>query len=242
MSAVLRWTDATEARSQLHMTCTVTSRRFRRIWRRVVYSFLSPCAASRTFISCSKFQPPLRAGDVLLSGGAGLLGSALAATASATAARRSCSGLSAGAEPLPEPTALPRSRTSSSASPALAELSTADATPSRLSAGRSTQPVPASAGPAKAGRSNPRCTETRMVIRSEAASASSARRQAPSAAGAAKSLGRRYPRRSANCSAPSLLLGALLHSPSRSFSPPSSARISAPMRRSSGQKTASLAR
>mmetsp|Transcript_21370 Transcript_21370/g.63740 ORF Transcript_21370/g.63740 Transcript_21370/m.63740 type:complete len:239 (-) Transcript_21370:319-1035(-) len=184
MSATLRWPAAEPARSDELIACTLQSRRRRRICRRTLYSCRSVTAASRTPISCIRDHLPPRSAGPWAPHEA--VGGGCKTTASATA---DSLAPSFPGESLTS-AAVPSSLTRASASPMLAELSTADAMPSRLPSGLSAQPLPASAGPARAGKSKPRPAATRAPMRSEETSRRSERRQAPTDAGASRPSGR----------------------------------------------------
>mmetsp|Transcript_87416 Transcript_87416/g.252076 ORF Transcript_87416/g.252076 Transcript_87416/m.252076 type:complete len:245 (-) Transcript_87416:55-789(-) len=187
-SATWRWPSGNCAFSPADMDCTETSRRRSRICRRVLYSCRSICAVSRTPISCMRLQPPpLRAGASPARSEAATV-APRASTTPAMDSKRSARGASSGCSG--KLAALPRSRTSSFARAMLAELSTAEAMPSRPSPGLSAQPATCSAGPASAVKSKPRPAIIRAARTSDATSAINARRQKLLEAGAARPAGR----------------------------------------------------
>mmetsp|Transcript_21007 Transcript_21007/g.62866 ORF Transcript_21007/g.62866 Transcript_21007/m.62866 type:complete len:253 (-) Transcript_21007:499-1257(-) len=185
-SATLRWPSGDWAFSPADMACTETSKRLKRICRRVLYSVRNICAASRTPISCINDQPPPFSAGASAASGVWVGTAPLACAASATLARHSANGPSAGGSAAPASRA--RSAIRPRARPRLSEP-TAEAMPSRLSAGRSTQPPTSSAGPASAARSKPRPACIRAVSTSEATSEIKARLQKLLSAGAFKPVG-----------------------------------------------------
>mmetsp|Transcript_116698 Transcript_116698/g.371266 ORF Transcript_116698/g.371266 Transcript_116698/m.371266 type:complete len:253 (+) Transcript_116698:525-1283(+) len=187
MSATFRRPLGTIAFSFTDMLWTVQSRRFKRMRRRTLYSSRSCCAASRTFISCiSDHLPPFSAGASAAS--ASVIRTAPLASAASVIFFSCSTSFSEALTCTSEAVAM--SCTKPWAKGKLLELSTAEAMPSKLSAGLSPHSLTSSTGPAVASISKPRPACRRTAKRSDVTSASSAPRQKEFVAGLAKPVGK----------------------------------------------------